>query len=180
MKLCSIEKCERPFLAKGFCLPHYKKFKRHGDPLGGRISYDSCSVEECGNDINAKGLCHKHYQRLKNGLDLNAKTNVEMTACERIKANIKIDSISNCWNWTGAKAAHGYGAITYKYKCQRVHRLSYESFIGPILNNLSVLHKCDNKSCCNPDHLFLGTQKDNISDMYRKGRSRFQKKGEKN
>ncbi len=172
MKLCSIEKCERPFLAKGFCLPHYKKFKRHGDPLGGRISYDSCSVEECSNDIIAKGLCHKHYQRNKNGLNLTDKTVVEMDAKERIKSNIKLNKITGCWEWQGATVGNGYGLVTFNYKATRVHRLSYQAFVGEIKDGLYVLHKCDRPICCNPKHLFLGTQKENIEDMMKKCRGR--------
>lgn len=55
------------------------------------------------------------------------------------------------------------------------HRVSWELFRGPIPNKLFVLHKCDNKNCINPDHLFLGTAKDNIHDCIRKGRAWFQK-----
>ena len=177
---CSIEKCKNKYKAKGFCNTHYKNFIKHGHPLAGRIYYESCSIKECDREAVSKGLCHKHYYRFKNGLDLTEKTNAEMTPEERIKTNIDIDNDSNCWNWMGAKACHGYGAITYNNKCQRVHRLSYVTFVGAIPDNLSVLHKCDNKLCCNPEHLFLGTQKDNMQDMYKKGRAHFQKKGEEN
>jgi len=102
-----------------------------------------------------------------------------MTTAERIMSNIKIDNILGCWNWIGTKASHGYGLLRYNDKTQRAHRVSYKTFVGPIENNLYVLHKCDNKLCINPSHLFLGSQQDNIDDMHKKGRSYFQKKGEK-
>jgi hypothetical protein len=79
-----------------------------------------------------------------------------------------------CWLWEGA-IIRGYGRIrnpgawnTYSF----VHRLAWEEANGPIPDGLHVLHRCDVTSCCNPDHLFLGTQLDNNSDMFAKGRGR--------
>lgn len=91
------------------------------------------------------------------------------TIKERLFANSTVNSITNCWNWNKTKTIQGYGRIKVNKKLYLPHRLSYEEFIGPI-GDLCVLHKCDNPSCINPEHLFLGTKKDNVQDMFNKGR----------
>jgi len=82
---------------------------------------------------------------------------------------------SLCWEWTGYKDKNGYGQIGINNKIYYTHRIVYELINGSIPSNLSILHHCDNPSCCNPNHLFLGTRADNIKDMVSKGR---QSKGE--
>ena len=96
---------------------------------------------------------------------------------ERILSNIWIYSETGCWEWQGCKTKDGYGVIKIKGRTKRVHRIAYRIFNGDFDPSLCICHKCDNPSCCNPNHLFVGTQKDNIRDMVAKGRSN---KGEKN
>lgn len=78
---------------------------------------------------------------------------------------------SGCWIWTGAVAATGYGHGHRDGKHFYAHRAALESIQGP-LGDLDCLHRCDFPPCCNPDHLFSGTAKDNMADMWRKGRGR--------
>ena len=81
---------------------------------------------------------------------------------------------TGCWEWTASLQASGYGQIAAPGGGMlRSHRVSYELFVGPILNGLHVLHECDNPKCVNPEHLFLGTPKDNMKDKVAKGRHRF-------
>ena len=86
------------------------------------------------------------------------------------------DSVTGCWNWTRGKVWSGYG---YFYlpgpeRIQvRAHREAWELTNGPIPAGLFVLHRCDNPLCCNPAHLFLGTQTDNMRDMDKKGRRKL-------
>ena len=76
---------------------------------------------------------------------------------------------NSCWEWTACKAG-GYGQIYVRGKLVYAHRLSWVWANGKIPKGLFVLHKCDNRVCVNPDHLFLGTNKDNMQDCVRKGR----------
>jgi hypothetical protein len=75
-----------------------------------------------------------------------------------------------CWVWTGGQFTNGYGGMTVDGKALHVHRLSWELSRGPIPQEMCVLHKCDVRLCVNPDHLFTGTQGDNIADKVLKGR----------
>lgn len=128
-----------------------------------------CSVAECGAKHYGKGYCLKHYKRIRRhgSVDLPDKLK---PIIERYLA--KVLKSGGCWKWTGAKSPHGYGVIRGDASKRTVfaHRFSYEHFNGAIPEGLCVLHKCDNPECTNPDHLFVGTQKDNIDDMMRKGR----------
>lgn len=84
----------------------------------------------------------------------------------------KVNKTETCWLWTKAVCkSRGYGRITIDKISKSAHRVSWELTYGPIPHGMSVLHKCDNRICVNPDHLFLGTQKDNMIDMVSKGRS---------
>lgn len=74
-----------------------------------------------------------------------------------------------CWPWT-AYRLKGYGQVWAGGKMVLAHRLAYELVNGPIPDNLCALHRCDNPPCCNPAHIFLGTQADNMADKTAKGR----------
>lgn len=87
-----------------------------------------------------------------------------------------VEKTDGCWNWIGSKRSRGYGYVrlpkTFDSEKRVVpaHRMSYAIHHGSIPSDKMVCHKCDNPSCVNPDHLFLGTAKDNCFDMLRKGR----------
>ena len=84
----------------------------------------------------------------------------------------KVKKTNDCWIWIGAIDDRGYGSIGVNGRTRRAHRLSYEMLNGAIPKGLFVCHKCDNKKCVNPNHLFLGTAKDNTMDMIKKGRAK--------
>lgn len=76
----------------------------------------------------------------------------------------------DCWLWIGCRTRAGYGLIGHGGRLIYTHRVAWALTIGPIPDGLWVLHKCDNPPCVNPAHLFLGTNRDNMIDMARKGR----------
>lgn len=89
---------------------------------------------------------------------------------ERFWSGVDKRDSDGCWPWTRTVGNHGYGAI-FKGKQLRTHRIAYELSNGKIPEGMCVLHKCDNRKCCNPSHLFLGTHLDNIADMVAKSRN---------
>lgn len=92
---------------------------------------------------------------------------------DRFWNRVNMSNINDCWNWTSPKDKDGYGLFTSNGERYRAHRFSYLLHNNKTIEEikgLSVLHKCDNPSCVNPNHLFLGTQTDNMRDMVKKKR----------
>ena len=81
---------------------------------------------------------------------------------------------NECWSWSGAKDSKGYGTLSNRDRGvsspEKAHRVSYEKHNGEIPKGMIVRHKCDNPECTNPEHLEVGTQKDNMQDCSKRGR----------
>lgn len=90
----------------------------------------------------------------------------------------KVEKTNHCWLWIGSINLDGYGNFWSENRSEKAHRFSYLIHFGEIPKGKSVLHKCDNPRCVNPDHIYIGTQSDNMKD--RSARGRIDLKGIKN
>lgn len=135
-----------------------------------------CKISGCDNPCYVRGWCIKHYQRwCNNGDPLGGGPACYKTPEQAFAARVNKTGAGECWLWTGGKTKHGYGQLRVNSRKMLAHRFSWEHHNGHIPkgeghHGTCVLHRCDNPSCVNPDHLWLGTQADNIADREAKGR----------
>lgn len=84
---------------------------------------------------------------------------------QRFWSKVDRGTDDECWDWKGSTNRYGYGRMRIRGRLYYVHRIVWELFYGPIPEGKLVLHKCDNSLCVNPNHLYIGTQSDNMSDL---------------
>lgn len=130
-----------------------------------------CKQPECARPIAAWGWCELHYRRWKRTGDPEGNLKAPRPIADRFWP--KVRKGRGCWTWMAAHNRRGYGVVGRGGKnggMVSAHRVAWEITYGPIPDGLWVLHKCDNRSCVRPKHLYLGTAYDNTHDMLRRGR----------
>ena len=215
-KTCTVDGCDKPYEAKGWCKTHYHRMWHYGVLEHGAIKPRKC--KHCGETYNPTGrrqkycdtecrsaageanrlpwkctcqLCSTHFEATyryakycpdcKNmGVSISKspenlaiytaiRTGTDSDVLDAIRGRCTVSS-AGCWEWQGHRSKSGYGRVStgrVEGSAQEsTHRLAYEYATGIAPNSMSVHHKCANRACCNPEHLQLATQIDNMAEMH--------------
>jgi len=143
---CEVDNCNAKHYGRGYCSKHFRRFKRHGNPL----------------IVLPKSI--------------KPTNKIEVSMQQHFESKFVREDINKCWEWLGAKDKDGYGDFNFikgyqSYAKLKAHRVSYEFYKGKISKGLMACHTCDNRGCVNPHHIFIGTAQDNATDMVKKKRS---------
>lgn len=140
---------------------------------------ENCNVEECPKPVRSYGMCQTHYYRwyIHGDPTVTLITPASTPLRDRLtedKWDVTPGPLDTpCWVWNRMIVKpSGYGTLKYRQKAIKAHRAVYSEFVGEIPEGHFVLHRCDVRTCVNPDHLFTGTNDDNMRDMAEKKRGR--------
>ncbi len=138
-----------------------------------------CSIGGCDRPKYAGGLCSRHYNRLRTTGSVDDGERARLSLEQRLWKYIDRRGPDECWPWTGGVGGHGYGLIGLGGRGapkEASHRVAWRLTNGPIpkskrsgYHGTVIRHACNNRRCCNPAHLVLGTQTENVKDMWKPG-----------
>lgn len=163
-KICSVDECERPVVARGWCKRHWSAWRRNGTTESQARKRGQCSIDECERPTQARGWCTLHYDRWRrNGDPLITKFIVGDDEA-RFWAKVDRRGDNECWPWLGAHT-NGYAVFSWSGG-QKAHRFAYELLVGPIPEGLVIDHVrargCVRRDCTNPQHLEAVTNSENV------------------
>jgi DNA-binding transcriptional regulator YiaG len=162
---CLILTCDHPAAKRGWCIRHYKRWQRHGDPEAGQALREpgrTCKAKDCEEPAKRLGWCFRHYHRHLGGKDPDEPTWHDKTLTERFWEKVDKNGpapawrpeLGPCWVWVRGKTGAGYGTFGIGGgEIELAHRWSYMTEVGPIPEGTELDHLCRNRACVRPDHL---------------------------
>lgn len=168
-KSCSIDGCEKPVRARGWCSMHWQRWRKNNTEF-------TCSIEGCIGPVKAREYCSDHYYKWSYYGDPLAPNVYARSPEEAFQRYTKRQG--DCLIWTAGQSADGYGVIHFDGKSHRPHRYAWERKHGPIPEGFEIDHICWNTICVNIRHLRLATSSQNGS--YLKGANSTSKSGVRN
>ncbi len=171
---CSVNECDGPVVARGWCTKHYCRWKSSGDPLIVRKRQPgpvkACSIGGCEKRVFGHGWCSMHYARWRKYGDPLATKRIIGDIEARFWSKVDKDGpipahrpdLGQCWVWTDVPNDMGYGVFGVGQKVVKAYRWSYEHFVKPIPDGLMPDHLCRNPPCVRPSHLEPVTNRENV------------------